>query len=54
MNPEAYQEYLKGRYEWNQRTPPSLERALAHFAAARDLDPTYAPAWAALADVYSQ
>ncbi len=54
VNPEAYQEYLKGRYEWNQRTPPSLERALAHFAAARDLDPTYAPAWAALADVYSQ
>jgi TolB-like protein/predicted Ser/Thr protein kinase/Flp pilus assembly protein TadD len=54
VNPDAYQEYLKGRYEWNQRTPESLDRALAHFVRARDLDPTYAPAHAALADVYSQ
>jgi tetratricopeptide (TPR) repeat protein len=54
VNPEAYQEYLKGRYEWNQRTPESLDRALAYFVQARQLDPTYAPAYAALADVYSQ
>jgi eukaryotic-like serine/threonine-protein kinase len=54
VNPEAYQEFLKGRYEWNQRTAASLDRALAHFVRARELDPTYAPAHAALADVYSQ
>ena len=54
VNPEAYEAYLKGRYEWNQRTPASLERAVAHFEAATELDPTYAPAYAALADCYNQ
>jgi len=52
--PEVYEEYLKGRYEWNQRTNASLDRAIAHFTRAVELDPTYAPAHAALADCYSQ
>jgi tetratricopeptide (TPR) repeat protein/predicted Ser/Thr protein kinase len=54
VNPEAYEEYLRGRYEWNRRTPESLARALDHFTRATGLDPTYAPAHAALADVYNQ
>ena len=54
VNPEGYEAYLKGRYEWNQRTPASLQRAVAHFTAATELDPTYAPAYAALADCYNQ
>ena len=54
VNPEAYQAYLKGRYEWNQRTPASLEAATIHFNRAVALDPTYAPAHAALADCYNQ
>ena len=54
VNPEAYEAYLKGRYEWNQRTQPSLERAIAHFTEAISLDPTYAPSHAALADCYNQ
>jgi serine/threonine-protein kinase len=52
--PEAYEEYLKGRYEWNNRTPRSLQAAIDHFNRAAELDPTYAPAHAALADCYNQ
>jgi Tfp pilus assembly protein PilF/TolB-like protein len=54
VNPEAYEAFLKGRYEWNQRTQASLERAVAHFSRAVELDRTYAPAHAALADCYNQ
>ena len=54
VSPQAYEAYLKGRYEWNRRTQASLQRALAHFKAAIALDPTYAPAYAALADCYNQ
>jgi Tfp pilus assembly protein PilF len=54
VSPPVYEEYLKGRYEWNSRTPKSLERAIDHFARAIELDPTYAPAHAALADCYNQ
>lgn len=54
INPEVYEEYLKGRYEWNQRTDRSLARAMAHFTRATDRDPTYAPAHAALADCFNQ
>lgn len=54
VNPEAYEEYLKGRYDWNRRTDSSLESAVAHFTRAIELDPTYAPAHAALADCLNQ
>jgi eukaryotic-like serine/threonine-protein kinase len=54
VNPDAYESYLRGRFEWNKRTKMSLERAVAHFTRAIELDPTYAPAHAALADCYNQ
>lgn len=54
VTPVAYEEYLKGRYEWNSRTPKSLQAAIDHFTRAIALDPTYAPAHAALADCYNQ
>ncbi|MGK2963783.1 MAG: protein kinase domain-containing protein [Gemmatimonadaceae bacterium] len=54
VNPEAYEEYLKGRYEWNKRTTPALQAAIGHFRRAIELDPTYAPAHAAIADCYNQ
>ena len=44
--------YLKGRYEWNQRTPDSLNRALDLFTQAIVHDPGYAHAYAGLADTY--
>src|SRR6185503_15354968 len=44
---EAYHLYLKGRYHWNRR---SLGTALPYLEDAVERDPTYALAWAALAN----
>ena len=49
---EAHQLYLRGRYEWNQRTERSLWSAVATFRAAIAADPAYAAAYAGLADAY--
>jgi TolB-like protein/tetratricopeptide (TPR) repeat protein len=54
VDPDVYEAYLKGRYYWNQRTQVSIRTAIGHFEAALALDPTYAPAYAALADCYNQ
>ena len=53
QNPEAYQLYVKGRYEWNKRTPTGLQTALTYFHQAIDKDPNYALAYVGMADVYS-
>lgn len=53
VDPEVYEAYLKGRYYWNQRTEASLRAAVAEFQTALTLDPSYAPAYAALADCYN-
>jgi serine/threonine protein kinase/tetratricopeptide (TPR) repeat protein len=53
VNSEAYEAYLRGRYLWNKRTPDDLKDAIVKFKRAIDLDPTYALAWAGLADGYS-
>ena len=45
--------YLRGRYEWNQRTPESLNRALDLFTQAIVRDPSDARAYAGLADTYN-
>jgi serine/threonine protein kinase/TolB-like protein/tetratricopeptide (TPR) repeat protein len=54
VSPDVSEAYLKGRYYWNQRTPESIAQAIEHFLRAVRLDPTYAPAYAALADCYNQ
>jgi tetratricopeptide (TPR) repeat protein/TolB-like protein len=54
VRPDVYEAYLKGRYEWNRRTEPSLRRAIDYYQSAIRMDPTYAPAEAALADCYNQ
>lgn len=51
-NPEAYQFYLRGRYYWNKRTAEGIRKAIAEFQQAIDRDPTYALAYAGLADCY--
>ncbi len=51
--PEAYQSYLKGRYFWNKRTPEGFHKGIDFFEKAIDLDPTYAKAYAGLADCYN-
>jgi serine/threonine protein kinase/Tfp pilus assembly protein PilF len=52
-NPEAYELYLKGRYEWNKRTPSGLATAISYFNEAIVKDPGYALAYSGLADAYS-
>ena len=54
VSPEVYEAYLKGRYDWNRRTPASIASAIVHLSHAVTLDPSYAPAYAALADCYNQ
>jgi TolB-like protein/Flp pilus assembly protein TadD/predicted Ser/Thr protein kinase len=51
-NTEAYQLYLRGRYEWNKRTAESLTKSIEYFHQAIEKDPTYALAYAGLADAY--
>jgi len=48
-NPEAYQDYLRGRYHSN---PASPEKAIEYFNQAIDKDPNYAQAYSGLADSY--
>jgi len=52
VNPDAYQEYLRGRYHWNNFSPDSLRRAREHFERAVALDPGYALAYAGLGDTF--
>ena len=52
-DPEAYQEYLKGRYFWNKRTADGLEKAFEYFNQAIAKDPNYAAAYSGLADTYA-
>jgi TolB-like protein/Tfp pilus assembly protein PilF len=49
---EAYDLYLKGRYFWNKRTQAGFDQAINYFQQAIDKDPTYARAYAGLADAY--
>lgn len=53
LDPEAYESYLKGRFLWNTRTPDGLQKALRYFDEALAKEPTYAPAYAGLADCYN-
>jgi eukaryotic-like serine/threonine-protein kinase len=52
-NAEAYQLYLKGRYQWNRGTEDSVKTSIEYFRQAIEKDPSYALAYAGLADAYS-
>jgi serine/threonine-protein kinase len=47
----AFTEYLRGRELWQKRTLTDVPRAIAHFERAIELDPKFALAYSALADV---
>ncbi len=51
-NSAAHDAYLLGRSYWARRTPESLYAAIDHFKRAIELDPTYALAYAGLADTW--
>jgi len=53
VNPEAYEDYLKGRYFWNKRTADGLKTAIDYFNQAVEKDPNYAQAYTGLADSYA-
>ena len=50
---EAYNVYLKGRYFWSKRTREGLLKSLDYFQQAIKQDPTYALAYAGIADCYN-
>jgi len=47
---EAYDEYLRGRYERRKQTQEGIQTALEHFQRAIAIDPQYARAHAAIAE----
>jgi tetratricopeptide (TPR) repeat protein len=49
---EAYQLYLKGRFQWNKRTIESLKQAVEYYNQAIGKDPAFALAYAGLAETY--
>ena len=51
-NSEAYQDYLRGRYFWNKRSPATIEKAKEYFEMAIEKDPGFGLAYAGLADFY--
>jgi tetratricopeptide (TPR) repeat protein len=51
-SPEAYQLYLKGRYQWNRRTAESLKQAAGFYQQAIEKDPNYALAYSGAAETY--
>jgi tetratricopeptide (TPR) repeat protein len=52
VNPEAYGEYLKGRYYFSQYTADGWQKAIEHFNRSIEFDPGFAPAHAGLAQSY--
>ena len=53
VDPAAYAFYVKGRYFWN-KGGENLRTALGFFTQALDVDPTYAAAYAGMAETYNQ
>ena len=49
---EAYGLYLRGRYHWNKRTAEDLQKGIGYYQKAIGKDPTYALAYAGLAESY--
>jgi TolB-like protein/Flp pilus assembly protein TadD len=52
VNGDAYLAYLEGRYFWNKRTEEGFAQAIKLFQKSIEIDPTYAPPYAGLADCY--
>jgi TolB-like protein/tetratricopeptide (TPR) repeat protein len=54
VNPAAYEAYVRGIYFLGKVTGPDFRRAIGYFQQAIDLDPTYAGAYAGLAESYNE
>ena len=53
VDPEAHENYLKGRYYFSQRTENALSKSIASFQQAVERDAGYAPAYSGLAEAYA-
>lgn len=52
-NAEAFDLFLRGREAWRLRTPHSVQQAIALYERALAIDPSFARAYAGLADCYN-
>ena len=52
ITPEAYESFLRGNFLVSFRAPQSLEKAFASYQRAIDLEPEWAPPYAALAEAH--
>jgi serine/threonine protein kinase/tetratricopeptide (TPR) repeat protein len=53
VDSEVYDQYLRGRFYWNQRTEVSLKQAIDYFEQTIARARAYAPAYSGLADAYA-
>ncbi len=53
MDMEARQEYLRAHELWSRRTKDGLERAVVLYRQATERDPSFAPAYAGMAQAYA-
>lgn len=52
IDPEARDLYLRGRFWWNRRTPPTTWKSIEYFDQALEKDPLFAEAYLGMADAY--
>ncbi len=50
INTDAHEEYLRGRYLWNQRRTSEVRESIAHYRKAVEHDPRFALAWVGIAE----
>lgn len=53
VNPEAYDDYLRGLFEFNKRTEEGLRQSLQYFRRSVEKDPAFGEGYAALAYAYA-
>jgi TolB-like protein/DNA-binding winged helix-turn-helix (wHTH) protein/cytochrome c-type biogenesis protein CcmH/NrfG len=52
VNPEAYEDYLRGAYFYSKETDEGFAKAIEYYQKAVDLDPSFSPAYVGLAETY--
>lgn len=52
LDPQAYEFYLKGRFYQTKGSLEGLQKAVKHYERAIEIEPRYAKAYAALANIY--
>lgn len=53
IDENAYHSYLRGRFNWNKRSPEGLTQSINFFNEAIERDPMFALAYAGIADAYA-